>query len=194
MTKPESKPILNEMAVTAPANPVSEPRQAASTPPVPAPVDGAPVSKPAAQRPASPHAAAPSSTNPATANSVVNLMTNPTFKGFDDLATFGQANFDALVQANALFTKGVEEFSKEIAGAARLSLETSAAAARAAFAAKTVKDVIEVQTDFTKTSFEKLVANWARFGELGVKLATDTASPLAARANAVAAIVVPSAR
>ncbi len=121
-------------------------------------------------------------------------MTNPTFKGFDDLATFGQANFDALVQANALFTKGVEEFSKEIAGAARTSLETSAAAARAAFAAKTVKDVIEVQTDFTKTSFEKLVANWARFGELGMKLATDAASPLAARANAVAAIVAPSAR
>ncbi|HLZ66618.1 MAG TPA: phasin family protein [Aliidongia sp.] len=116
-------------------------------------------------------------------------MTNPTFKGFDDLTTFGQANIDALVQTNAVFAKGVEEFSKEIASLARMSLETGAAAAKATFAAKTVKDVVAVQTDFTKASFEKLFANWARFGELSVKLATETASPLAARANAVAALV-----
>ena len=30
---------------------------------------------------------------------------------------------------------------------------------------------------------------WARFGELGVKLATETASPLTARASAMAALV-----
>lgn len=116
-------------------------------------------------------------------------MTFPTFKGFDEITTFGQANIDALIQTNAVFTRGVEELSKEIANLAQTSLETGAAAAKATFAAKTVKDVVAVQTDFTKTSLEKLFANWARFGELGVKLATETASPLAARANAVAALV-----
>jgi phasin family protein len=163
--------------------------------PVSAPAERAiPVSKPAADKPTSPVETAPSSTHPATHNSVVNLMTNPSFKGFDDFTTFGQANIDALVQASAVYTKGVEEFSKEIASLARTSLETGAAAARAAFAAKTVKDVVEVHADFTKTSLEKLVANWARFGELGVKLATDTASPLTARANAVASLVASPSR
>jgi phasin family protein len=173
MTKSETKLVASAEAVPASLNPI--PQAKASTP--------------AADKPISSNETAPSSTIPATPNSVVNLMTNPTFKGFDDLTTFGQANIDALIQANAVFTKGVEEFSKEITSLARTSLETGAAAAKKTFAAKTVKDVIEAQTDFTKVSLEKLLANWARFGELGVKLATDTASPLAARANALAAIV-----
>jgi phasin family protein len=146
-------------------------------------------SKPVAERPASPVATAPSSTISATRSSVVNLMTNPAFKGFDDFTSFGQANIDALIQTNTVFAKGVEEFSKEIASLARASMETGAAAAKATFAAKTVTDVVAVQTDFAHASLQKLLANWARFGELGVKLATETASPLAARANAMAALV-----
>jgi len=149
----------------------------------------APLSKPTAEKPSSSIETAPSSTLSGTPSSVVNLMTNSTFKGFDEFTTFGQANLDALVQASTVFTKGVEAFSNEIANLTRTSLETSAAAARAAFAAKTVKDVVEVHTDFAKTSLEKLVANWARFGEMGVKLASETASPLTARANAMASAV-----
>ena len=121
-------------------------------------------------------------------------MTNPTFKGFDDIAAFGQANFDALIQSSALCAKAVEEFSREIAGVVRSSIDASADATRAAFAAKTVKDVVDVQTGFTKTSLDAIVANWARFGTLGVKLATDAASPLTARADAMAAFVAPFAR
>jgi phasin family protein len=147
------------------------------------------VSKPIAERPVSPVATAPSSMISVTRSAVVNLMTNTTFKGFDDIAAFGQANIDALIQTTAVFSKGVEEFSKEMTSLTRASIETGADAARATFAAKTVKDVVVVQTDFTKASFEKLLANWARFGELGVKLATETASPLTARAAAVAALV-----
>ena len=173
MTKSETKLVAGVEAMPAVLNPILQ----------------AKASTPAADNPISPNETAPSSTIPATPNMVVDLMTNPTFKGFDELATFGQANIDALIQANAVFTKGVEEFSKEITSFARTSLETGAAAAKKTFAAKTVKDVIEAQSDFTKVSLEKLLANWARFGELGVKLVTDTASPLAARANVVAAIV-----
>lgn len=147
------------------------------------------VSKPIAERPVSPVATAPSSMISVTRSAVVNLMTTPTFKGFDDLTAFGQANIDALIQTTAVFNKGVEEISREVASLARASIETGADAARATFAAKTVKDVMAVQTDFTKASLEKLLANWARFGELGVKLATETASPLTARATAVAALV-----
>lgn len=213
MMQPENKPVAIAKSMAAPSNPLAEPCPAqavvaapavetaaeqtltASVRPSPAAVDGAPlVSKPAPEQLDSPSATASSSAFPATPHSAVNLMMNPTFKGFDDFTAFGQANLDALVQASAVFTKGVEEFSKEMASLARTSLDTSAAATRAAFAAKTVKDVVEVQTDFTRTSLETLLANWARFGELGVRLATDTASPLAARANAVAAIVAPSAR
>jgi len=209
--QPENKPVAIAKPMAAHSNPITEPRPAkaveaapaaetvaeqtltASVRPPPGTVDDAPlVSKPALEKLDSPVVTAPSWAFPATPNSVVNLMTNPTFKGFDDFTTFGQANLDALVQASAVFTKGVEEFSKAMTSAARTSLDTSAAAARAAFAAKTVKDAVEVQTDFTRTSLETLLASWARFGELGVRLATDTASPLAARANAVAAIVAPS--
>jgi len=111
-------------------------------------------------------------------------MSTQTFKGYEDFAAFGKANLEAFVQANTLFAKGVEELSKEVVSLAQSSLETSTAATKAIFAAKTLKDVIELQADFAKTSFEKLVANSTKLGELTVKLATDSAAPIGARVTA----------
>ncbi|WP_189046016.1 phasin family protein [Aliidongia dinghuensis] len=113
-------------------------------------------------------------------------MSTQTFKGYEDFAAFGKANLDAFVQANTLFAKGIEELSKEVVSLTQSSLESSAAATKAIFAAKTLKDVVELQADFAKTSFEKLVANSTKLGELTVKLATDSAAPLGARVTAAA--------
>jgi phasin family protein len=111
-------------------------------------------------------------------------MSTQTFKGYEDFAAFGKANLEAFVQANTLFAKGIESLSKEVVSLAQSSLESSTAATKAIFAAKTLKDVVELQADFAKTSFEKLVANSTKIGEMTVKLATDSAAPIGARVTA----------
>jgi len=142
-----------------------------------------PVSKPV-EAPVSSSIATKASTIPPLPKIMVSAMSTQTFKGYEDFAAFGKANLEAFVQANKLFTSGIESLSKEVVSLAQSSLESSTAATKAMFAAKTLKDVVELQADFAKTSFEKLVANSTKLGEMTVKLATDSAAPIGARVTA----------
>jgi len=116
---------------------------------------------------------------------VSHMTATPTFKGYDEIAAFGKANIDAFIQANTIFTKGVEAISKEMIALTQAQLEAAAAAAKAIFAAKTLKDVVELNAEFTKANFDKLVANSTKLGEMGTKVATDAFAPLSARVTSV---------
>lgn len=181
-------PTIEAPVAESAAAPAAEPEAAATaTAPSPA-LAAAPVETvdPAAAPPEE-SAAAPSDSEPShPLTSEVSLMTaTPTFKGYDEIAAFGKANIDALIQANTVFTKGVEAISKEFIALTQSQLESAAAAAKAIFAAKTLKDVVELNAEFTKANFDKMVANSTKLGELGTKVATDTFAPISARVTSV---------
>jgi phasin family protein len=118
----------------------------------------------------------------------------PTIKGYDEFTAISKANLDALVQANKVFAKGVENISKEVLSLTQSSLESAATAAKAIFAAKTLKDMVELNAEFTRTHFDKLVANSTKLSEMSVKLATDAFAPITARVTvAVEKAVKPAA-
>jgi len=123
----------------------------------------------------------------------VTKIATSTFGNYEELASFSKANIDALVQANTMFVKGIEELSREFFGLTQASFESAAAATTAMLAAKSLKDMVELNADFTKSQYEKLVANTTKFSELGAKLASETAAPLAARANHVVSTVTHTA-
>jgi phasin family protein len=113
----------------------------------------------------------------------VTIMTANAFKGYEDITSFGKDSFAAFVQANAVFTKGFEDFSKEVLSLTQASMENAVTAAKAMFAVKTLKDAIELSTTLTKTNIEKLVANSSKLAELGVKVTTEALAPINARVN-----------
>lgn len=114
---------------------------------------------------------------------VAKMTEIPTIKGYDEFTAISKANLDALVQANKVFAKGVEDISKEVLSLTQSSIESAATAAKAIFAAKTLKDVVELNTAFTRTHFDQLVANSTKLSEMSVKLATDAFAPITARVN-----------
>jgi phasin family protein len=166
------------------ATPVSAVALPATSPvPVAAPVE---IVEPAAAAPAVPSEPKTASKPSQPLTFMVSHMTaTPTFKGYEEIAAFGKANIDAFIQANSVFTKGVEAISKEVIALTQAQLESNAAAAKAIFAAKTLKDMVELNAEFTKSSFDKMVANSTKLGELGTKIATDTFAPLSARVTSV---------
>ena len=105
------------------------------------------------------------------------------FRNFDDLAVLGKENLDALVAANTVVAKSLEEIGKEVAVYTQSSLESAASAAKALFGAKTLKDVIAVNNEFAKASFESFVANSTKISEIGVKAANEALQPINARVN-----------
>jgi len=97
---------------------------------------------------------------------------------FQELADLGRDNFAAVVQCNAALTQGFEAISKEVLGYARTSFESAAATTAALLAAKTFEDVVQVNSEFAKASFERLVERTAKLSEMGVKVANEAFAPL----------------
>jgi phasin family protein len=106
------------------------------------------------------------------------------FAGYEELADLGRENFAAVLRANAALTEGMEAIGKEVMGYARNSLENAAEAATALLAAQTFEDLVQVNSDFARASFERLVARSTKLSEMGVKVANEALAPLGDRVEA----------
>ncbi len=106
------------------------------------------------------------------------------FQGYDEVATLGKDNIDAYVQSSTLFAKAVEAMSKELMSFAQLSVDTSVANTKALFGAKTVRELIDLQADFSRSGFDSFVTESAKLTELSMTLANETIEPIQARMNA----------
>jgi phasin family protein len=167
---------MTTSSISKPGRPGRPPRSK----PVLATVTSEPVAAPEPPAAAAAITLAPSIPLP---NETVTAMKTEMTHGYEELTAFGKANMEALVEANSIFVKGIEAISSEFFSLTRTSMEQAAASTKAMFAAKTLKDVVALNADFTKSQYERLLANSTRFGELTVKLATESSAPIPARAH-----------
>jgi phasin family protein len=105
------------------------------------------------------------------------------FPAFDKVVAFHKANFDALVQANTVLVKGVQEISKEFFAQAQDQMQSVATSSHAVFQAKNLTDITQLNAARAKVGYEKLLATSTKLGEMGVKVATDALAPMTARMN-----------
>jgi phasin family protein len=115
-------------------------------------------------------------------------------KGYDDIAKFNRGNIDAFVEASVAATRGFDAIKDEMIALTRSSLEDSVKAAQAFSGARTAKDFVDLQTQYMKNSYERLVATSSKLSEMTLKLTQDSFSPLAARASKFANDVVEAGR
>jgi phasin family protein len=106
------------------------------------------------------------------------------FKRYDEAASFGKDNVDACVTCSTVFAKGVESMSKELMSLAQSTVEANVATTKALFGAKSVRELIDLQTEFSRSRFDSLVAESAKLTELSMALANETIEPIQARMNA----------
>ena len=105
------------------------------------------------------------------------------FKRYDEVASFGKENVDAYVLSGTLIAKGVESMGKELMSMAQSAVETNVATTKALFGAKTVREVIDLQTEFSRSAFDNFVAESAKLTEMSMNLANDAIEPIQARMN-----------
>ena len=105
------------------------------------------------------------------------------FRGYDDFAALGQGHVEAVVKANTVLAKGAEEIGKELMAYVQSSLERTAGAAKALIGAKTLQDVVQLNTEFAKASYDTYLANATKLSELSVKVANEALEPLSQRAT-----------
>ncbi len=203
------EPVIETPAVEVP---VAEPVAEAVTPapvaeaPVPAEVPAAKRAAPAPKKSAVPPAAVPATPAPAAAavaksapevpvaknveqaiaqtKEKVEKMSKQVFATFEDVVGFQKDNVEAFVASSTILTKGFEALSKELVAFTQAQYEQSVSTAKALFAVKSVKELVDLQTEFAKTSFDALVAEATKVSETGIKVANQAAEPITARVNA----------
>lgn len=114
----------------------------------------------------------------------VEKMSKQVFTAFDDVAGFHKENVDAFMASSTILAKGFEALSKELMAFTQGQYEQSVSTAKALMGVKSVKELVDLQTEFAKTSFDALVAEATKVSETGFKVANEAAEPITARVNA----------
>lgn len=115
----------------------------------------------------------------------VEKASSAALKGYDEFASLQKDSMDAFVKASNIMAKGYEEIGKAAFAFAQTSAEANVEAAKSLMAAKTINDVVEIQSDLARNQFDKFVAEGTKISELGVKVTNEAFEPLQAQANVV---------
>jgi len=105
-------------------------------------------------------------------------------KTAEQFAQFQQGNIEAMLKSGQVFATGLQDISKHVAATTQANFEEAVAAFRQLTTVKSLREAIELQTSFAKTSLEKAMAESGKLTETGLKLAEQVVAPLTARVNA----------
>jgi phasin family protein len=102
-------------------------------------------------------------------------------KTAEDMVAFSQGNLEAFVKASQIYATGLQDISKHLAASSKTSLEESVAFTKSLMGVKSVKEAVDLQSGFTRSTIEKAVAETNKVTDASVKLAEQAIAPLTAR-------------
>ena len=103
------------------------------------------------------------------------------FKSYEELFAYNKENVDAVMAAGSLWVQGVQDLNKAWFGLAQASLEKNVDVTKALFGAKSLADVVKVQSDYAKTSYQTIVGEGRKLSDMTVKVTEKAVAPLGAR-------------
>ena len=104
--------------------------------------------------------------------------------GLNEMNTQGKRNLEAVVASVTAATRGAEALGAQTMAYTKTSLEKQADAARSITAARSVQEVIELQTNFAKSAMEAYIAQVTKASETLTVAVKDSMQPLNERATA----------
>lgn len=105
------------------------------------------------------------------------------FKGYDQFATYSQANYDAFTKSFGIMTKGFEDVSKAWFAYTQTSVDAGVDFSKKVMGAKSVNEIVDLQNDYAKSSFDSFVAESTKLSEMSVKTANEAIEPIKARVD-----------
>ena len=94
----------------------------------------------------------------------------------DPMQKFGKENMDMAMNVFGAWAKNAQAIAAEVADSKK-SFEDSVAAFEKLIGAKSPEKAMEVQTEYLRSSYEELVAETAKIGELYAGLAREAYKP-----------------
>ena len=106
-----------------------------------------------------------------------------------EFGTHVKANTEALVESLTIAGKGVEAINTEATTFAKTTLENGVATAQAFAGAKSLQEMVELQTNFAKSTMDAYLGELTTLTGLTTGLVKDTTKPINDRAQLVVELV-----
>ncbi len=120
-------------------------------------------------------------------------MSEKAAKTATDLTAFNRGMIEAVAQAGQILASESQGLFRQAAAAGQAAFTESLTNLRAITSAKTVKERLELQANFVRTSAIAAVSEGSRFARAGIDLAEKAAAPVAARVYLAAETLKPIA-
>ncbi len=96
----------------------------------------------------------------------------------DQMNKFGQNSMDMALNSFGAWTKNAQAIASEVADYSKKAFEDAAAAWEKLIGARSLEKASEIQNAYLKSSYEDLIAQSTKLGELCVDLAKEAYKPL----------------
>lgn len=105
-------------------------------------------------------------------------------KAAEELADMYRGNIDAFVEASQIAATGAQSISQSMAAKSRDSIEQTANTVRSLAEAKSPTELLQLQSEYARSAFDRVVEDSSAFTESFVKLAGEAFQPISNRASA----------
>jgi len=102
-------------------------------------------------------------------------------KTAEEFVAFGQGNMEAFVKSGQIWAAGVQDLQKQFAATAQANFDQSMSTFKALTSVKSLKDAIDLQTNFARAAMEKTMAESGRLTDASLKLTEQAMAPITAR-------------
>ncbi len=102
----------------------------------------------------------------------------------EELADLARSNVEAIVEAGRVASEGARALGQNMVASSRDGVEQTADAIRSLAEAKSPTEYLQLQNDFARASFDRVVAETSKLTESWVKLAGEAFQPISNRATA----------
>ena len=99
----------------------------------------------------------------------------------EELVSFGQGNFEAVVKSGQIFAAGMQDLSQQMAAHAQAALNDTFSTFKALTGVRSFKEAVELQSGLARSAMEKTLSETGRMTEASMKLAEQSFAPIAAR-------------
>ena len=102
----------------------------------------------------------------------------------EELADLARSNVEAIVESSRVAAEGARSIGQDVVAKSRDGVEQAADAIRSLAEAKSPTEYLQLQGEFARASFDRMVAESSKLTESFVKLAGEAFQPLSNRASA----------
>ncbi|MEW5726472.1 MAG: phasin family protein [Pseudomonadota bacterium] len=118
---------------------------------------------------------------------------NQAVKSYEDAILAAKENLDAMTRSGTILTRGLQDLGKSVLGLTQETIEETVAATKQMMAAKTLRELFDLQANTARSTFDKLMSEGTRLSDLSVKLIEDAFAPINDRVHASVEKLVKSA-